>query len=144
MTEKAEKKGYVPINLPEGYEPSELEEYMNDMQKEYFFRKLQQWKKDLYSESEGIVGDLTNVRFADAELGDRVSGEAQTYFRLRQAQRYRKLIKKIDYAIERIENGSYGYCAKTGEEIGLERLKARPVATLSIEAQERREKDEKR
>jgi DnaK suppressor protein len=131
------------IVLPEGYKPSEKEEYMNPMQLEYFKLKLLSWKDELLSESRETLNHLKEENWHEADLNDRASIETDTTIELRTRDRYRKLIDKIDSAIKRIENKEYGYCEETGEEIGLKRLMARPVATLCIEAQERHENYEK-
>lgn len=123
--------------------PSDQEEYMNDKQLEYFKRKLLNWKKDLLSESMETVKHLQEENWNEPDLNDRASTETETHLELRTRDRYRKLIDKIDAALMRIEKKSYGYCDETGEPIGLKRLEARPVATLSIEAQEQHERFEK-
>jgi DnaK suppressor protein len=132
------------IQLPEGYEPSESEEYMNKMQLEYFYRRLEEWKEALCSDSIELVHNLHDVKLNDPDLSDRVSEENQANFELRKGSRCMKLLKKVEDAMRRIENGEYGYCIETGECIGIARLKARPVATLSLEAQQKREKEEGR
>ncbi len=131
------------IELPKDYRPSETEEYMNPQQLEYFRRKLLKWKKDLLSESMQTVENLKEENWNEPDLNDRASIETETTFELRTRDRYRKLIDKIDAALMRIEKGTYGYCDDTGEPIGIKRLEARPVATLSIEAQERHERFER-
>ncbi|RZI47333.1 RNA polymerase-binding protein DksA [Rickettsiales endosymbiont of Peranema trichophorum] len=130
-------------HLEAGYMPSDQEEYMNDKQLEYFKRKLLNWKKDLLSESMETVKHLQEENWNEPDLNDRASTETETHLELRTRDRYRKLIDKIDAALMRIEKKSYGYCDETGEPIGLKRLEARPVATLSIEAQEQHERFEK-
>lgn len=131
------------IVLPEGYVPTENEEYMNPRQLEYFRRKLIEWKEELLNESRETLNHLKEENWNEADLNDRASIETDTTIELRTRDRYRKLIDKIDEALKRIEIGEYGYCEETGEEIGLKRLIARPVATLCIEAQERHENYEK-
>lgn len=131
------------IVLPPDYKPSADEEYMNDMQLEYFRQKLEAWKKSIVSQSVDTLEDLRQGGLNQADEIDRASMETDKSLDLRTKDRIRKLINKIDDALERIEDGSYGYCEETGEPIGLERLEARPVATLSIEAQERHEQMEK-
>lgn len=131
------------IVLPPDYKPSADEEYMNDMQLEYFRQKLEAWKKSIVSQSADTLEDLRQGGLNQADEIDRASMETDKSLDLRTKDRIRKLINKIDDALERIEDGSYGYCEETGEPIGLERLEARPVATLSIEAQERHEQMEK-
>ncbi len=129
--------------LPPDYVPSADEEYMNDMQVEYFRQKLLNWKKSLLSQSQDTLEDLRQGGLNQPDDIDRASLETDKALDLRTKDRARKLISKIDEALKRIEDGTYGYCEETGEPIGLERLEARPVATLSIEAQERHERMEK-
>lgn len=131
------------IILPPDYKPSADEEYMNDMQLEYFRQKLLVWKKSLVEQSQDTLEDLRQGGLNQPDDVDRASLEADKSLDLRTKDRARKLISKIDEALERIEDGSYGYCEETGEPIGLDRLEARPIATLSIEAQERHERMEK-
>ena len=131
------------VDLPHDYKPSESEEYMGSYQLEYFRRKLLKWKADLLSESMQTVEHLKEESWNEPDLNDRASIETETTFELRTRDRYRKLIDKIDAALMRIAKGTYGYCDDTGEPIGVKRLEARPVATLSIEAQERHERFEK-
>ncbi len=131
------------IVLPPDYKPSADEEYMNDMQLEYFRQKLENWKKSIVSQSVDTLEDLRQGGLNQPDEIDRASLETDKSLDLRTKDRIRKLISKIDSALERIEDGTYGYCEETGEPIGLERLEARPVATLSIEAQERHERMEK-
>ena len=131
------------IVLLAGYKPSEKEEYMNPMHLEYFRQKLLAWKDELLDESGETLKHLKEENWNEPDLNDRASIETETTIELRTRDRYRKLIDKIDEALKRIEHGEYGFCEKTGEEIGLKRLEARPVATLCIEAQERHENYEK-
>lgn len=131
------------IVLPPDYKPSADEEYMNEMQLEYFRQKLINWKKSIVSQSVDTLEDLRPGGLSQPDEIDRASLETDKALDLRTKDRIRKLINKIDEALDRIEDGSYGYCEETGEPIGLERLEARPVATLSIEAQERHERMEK-
>ena len=131
------------VTLPPNYKPSEKEEYMNEMQLEYFKQKLLDWRSELMKESETTLQDLKETNLAEADANDRASSETDQSLELRTRDRMRKLIKKINQALDRIEAGTYGYCEETGEPIGLARLEARPVATLSIEAQERHERKEK-
>ena len=131
------------IVLPPDYKPSEDEEYMNDMQLEYFRQKLENWKKSIVSQSVDTLEDLRQGGLNQPDEIDRASMETDNSLDLRTKDRIRKLIAKIDAALDRIEDGTYGYCEETGEPIGLGRLEARPVATLSIEAQERHERMEK-
>jgi len=129
--------------LPDGYEPSENEEFMNDRQREYFRRKLESWKQELIDGASELRESLAGDSETLIEDGDRASTETNLAYELRSKDRARKLVKKIDQALGRISNGTYGYCEETGEPISLGRLKARPVATLSIQAQERHERKEK-
>jgi DnaK suppressor protein len=131
------------IVLPPDYKPTADEEYMNEMQLEYFRKKLEDWKKSIVSQSADTLEDLRQGGLQQPDDIDRASMETDKALDLRTKDRIRKLINKIDEALERIEDGSYGYCEETGEPIGIERLEARPVATLSIEAQERHERLEK-
>ena len=131
------------IVLPPDYKPSADEEYMNEMQLEYFRQKLINWKKSLVSQSNNTLDDLRQGGLNQPDEIDRASLETDKSLDLRTKDRIRKLITKIDEALDRIEDGTYGYCEETGEPIGIDRLEARPVATLSIEAQERHERMEK-
>ena len=131
------------IVLPPDYKPSADEEYMNDMQLEYFRQKLENRKKSIVSQSVDTLADLRQGGLNQPDEIDRASMETEKSLDLRTKDRIRKLISKIDAALDRIEDGTYGYCEETGEPIGLDRLEARPVATLSIEAQERHERMEK-
>ena len=138
-----EKKMETTVILPPDYKPSSDEEYMNELQVEYFRQKLLNWKKSLVNQSEDTLEDLRQGGLNQPDDIDRASLETDKALDLRTKDRARKLISKIDDALARIENGTYGFCEETGEPIGLERLEARPVATLSIEAQERHERMEK-
>ena len=131
------------VILPPDYVPSKKEEYMNEMQLEFFRQKLVDWKKDLLIQSSDTLDDLRQGGLNQPDDIDRASLETDKSLDLRTKDRARKLILKIDQALERIEDGSYGYCEDTGEEIGIDRLIARPIATLCIEAQERHERMEK-
>ncbi len=132
------------IILPPDYHPTEDEEYMNEFQQEYFRQKLLNWKKSLISQSQDTLDELvTQGGLNQPDQNDRASLEADKALELRTRDRARKLISKINEALQRIEDGVYGYCEDTGEPIGIERLEARPIATLSIEAQERHERMEK-
>ena len=125
------------------YRPSEDEPFMNERQREYFRRKLLAWKEDILRESRETLVVLQNDNENLPDLADRASSETDRSIELRARDRQRKLISKIDAALARIEDGSYGYCEETGEPISLKRLDARPIATFSIEAQERHERREK-
>ena len=133
----------TPIILPPDYKPSDKEKYMNELQLEYFRQKLISWKKSLLNQSKDTLDDLRQGGLNQPDQLDRASLEANKALDLRTKDRARKLISKIDSALKRIEDGEYGYCEETGDPIGVERLEARPVATLSIEAQERHERLEK-
>ncbi len=129
--------------LPEGYRPSEDEPYMNPRQTEYFRRKLLRWREDILSGSGSTLRQLQEEENRLADQSDWASAEVQRAVELRTRDRERKLLAKIDAALKRIEDGSYGYCEETNEPIGIKRLEARPIATLSIEAQERHERRER-
>lgn len=130
--------------LPKNYKPTQKEKFMNAKMKEYFRQKLVSWKTDLLKESSQTLNNLQNENEAKPDITDRASEEIDRSFELRTRDRERKLINKIDAALQRIEDGSYGYCDETGDPISVKRLEARPVATLSLEAQEMHEKAEKR
>ncbi|AHE99493.1 RNA polymerase-binding protein DksA [Thioalkalivibrio paradoxus] len=129
---------------PSEYRPSADEPYMNPRQLEYFRRKLQAWREELIAESEETLEHLRTENWQEADPNDRATHESEASLELRTRDRYRKLIGKIDSALRRIDLGEYGYCEETGEPIGLARLEARPIATLSVEAQEAHEHDERR
>lgn len=131
------------VILPPDYRPSADEEYMNEMQLEYFRQKLLNWKKSLIGQATDTLNDLKEGGLNQPDQIDRASLEADKALELRTRDRARKLISKIDEALKRIEDGAYGYCEETGDPIGIERLEVRPVATLSVEAQERHERMEK-
>ena len=130
--------------LPKNYKPTQKEKFMNAKMKEYFKQKLLIWKNELLKESSQTLNNLQNENEAKPDITDRASEEIDRSFELRTRDRERKLINKIDAALQRIEDGSYGYCDETGDPISIKRLEARPVATLSLEAQEMHEKAEKR
>ena len=129
--------------LAEDYRPSDDEPFMNDRQRAYFRRKLLNWKEDIMRQTRETLVGLTEDTGQHADLADRATSETDRSLELRARDRQRKLISKIDSALARIEDGTYGYCVDTGEPIGLKRLDARPIATLSVEAQERHERREK-
>ncbi len=131
------------IILGEGYRPSEDEPFMNERQKDYFRRKLMAWKEEILREASETIQTLQNENDNHPDIADRASSETDRSIELRARDRQRKLISKIDAALARINDGSYGYCEETGEPISLRRLDARPIATLTIEAQERHERREK-
>jgi DnaK suppressor protein len=125
------------------YRPTEKEPFMNERQREYFRAKLLAWKDEILREAKATLLQLQDENQNHPDLADRASSETDRAIELRARDRQRKLIAKIDAAIQRIEDGSYGYCEETGEPISLKRLEARPIATLSVEAQERHEKRER-
>jgi len=131
------------VKLPKGYKPSADEPFMNDMQKEYFRQKLLAWRAELLANSEETLNNLKTGGMTVPDISDRASDEADKALELRTRDRMRKVISKINEALHRIDEGTYGYCEETGEPIGLERLMARPIATMSIEAQERHERLER-
>ncbi len=125
------------IVLPKNYKPSLKEEYMNSQQLEYFRQKLLNWRQELVEESQETINNLRDEVRDVGDEAERATRETENSLELRTRDRYRKLIGKIDQALARIDEGAYGYCEETGEEIGLARLEARPIATLSLDAQER-------
>lgn len=131
------------IFLTEDYRPAEDEPFMNERQLEYFRRKLLTWKQDLLNQSSETIDNLQESARAVPDLADRASEETDRALELRTRDRQRKLVAKIDAALRRIENGEYGYCEVTGEPISLKRLDARPIATMTLEAQERHERRER-
>ncbi len=133
----------MTVTVPPDYRPREKEPFMNPKQLEYFRRKLINWRGELLKESEETLESLQEGGLQEPDLADRASAEMERALELRTRDRARKLIAKIDAAIGRIEDGSYGYCEETGEPITLKRLEARPIATLSVEAQERHERMER-
>ncbi|MBP2147659.1 RNA polymerase-binding protein DksA [Xanthobacter autotrophicus DSM 597] len=133
----------MSIQIDEDYRPREDEPFMNDRQREYFRIKLLRWKDDILKEARETLQHLQDENQNHPDLADRASSETDRSIELRARDRQRKLIAKIDAALLRIEDGSYGYCEDTGEPISLKRLEARPIATLSVEAQERHERRER-
>jgi DnaK suppressor protein len=131
------------VTLPPNYRPKASEPFMNVRQREYFRRKLMKWRDDILREAQETLAHLQQENVAEPDIADRASTESERSIELRTRDRQRKLIAKIDAALRRIEDGSYGYCEETGEPISLKRLEARPIATLSIEAQERHERRER-
>ena len=125
------------------YRPSEKEPFMNERQKEYFRQKLAIWREDILKEAKDTLQHLQDENVNHPDLADRASSETDRAIELRARDRQRKLINKIDAALHRIDDGTYGYCEETGEPIGIKRLEARPIATLSVEAQERHERRER-
>lgn len=143
---KGAKAGVNPtasIVVDDDYRPSEREPFMSERQKEYFRQKLLRWKDDILKESRETLANLQEENQNHPDLADRASSETDRAIELRARDRQRKLIAKIEAAIERIDDGSYGFCEETGEPISLKRLEARPIATLSLEAQERHERRER-
>jgi DnaK suppressor protein len=130
-------------SLDPSYRPSQDEPFMNERQREYFRRKLNAWKDEILRESRETLNQLQSENENHPDIADRASSETDRAIELRARDRQRKLISKIDDALSRIEDGSYGYCEETGEPIALKRLEARPIATLSVEAQERHERNER-
>ena len=131
------------VMIDEGYAPSDAEPFMNDRQREYFRRKLNNWKADILRESQETLAALQTENENHPDVADRASSETDRAIELRARDRQRKLVAKIDAALARLQDGSYGYCEDTGEPIALKRLEARPIATLSLEAQERHERNER-
>ncbi|MBC8337886.1 MAG: RNA polymerase-binding protein DksA [Rhodospirillales bacterium] len=131
------------VTLPPDYRPLAKEPFMNEKMREYFRQKLLHWKSELLNESSSTIQHLQEGGNSESDLADRASVETDRSLELRTRDRARKLITKIDEALERIDNGTYGYCMETDEPISLSRLEARPIATLTIEAQERHERMEK-
>ncbi len=131
------------VQIPEEYRPSEDEPFMNPRQQEYFRNKLMQWRAEILEDASQTIANLQEETIKEPDIADRASTESERALELRTRDRQRKLIGKIDAALRRIDEGLYGYCDETGEPISLKRLEARPVATLSLEAQERHERREK-
>ncbi|MEA3062801.1 MAG: DnaK suppressor protein [Sphingomonadales bacterium] len=129
--------------IADAYRPSANEEFMNPAQLAYFRQKLLNWKDEILRESEGTMAQLKSGPIREADITDRASSETDWAIELRTRDRQRKLISKIDSALRRIESGDYGFCEVTGEPISLARLEARPIATMTIEAQERHERNER-
>ena len=131
------------VTLPQDYRPSDEEAFMNPLQIEYFRQKLLRWRAELLREADGTLASLSEGGIHESDITDRASVETDRALELRTRDRARKLIAKIDQALQRTDSGSYGYCEETADPIGLRRLEARPIATLSIEAQERHERMER-
>ena len=137
-------EGYVAqLELADGYLPTDKDEYMCDEHVEYFRRRIEQWKEELLKESNETIENLRSEARDVSDEAERASRETENTFELRTRDRYRKLLKKVNKALRRIESGDYGYCEETDEEIGLPRLIARPIATMCIDAQERWELKQK-
>jgi DnaK suppressor protein len=139
----AQKNGANIFDKNKPYKPSDKEPFMNDRQREYFRRKLLAWREEILKESKETLAHLQAENENHPDLADRASSETERAIELRARDRQRKLIAKIDAALGRLEDGTYGYCEETGEPIALKRLEARPIATLSVEAQERHERRER-
>jgi len=133
----------MSVTLPRDYRPVESERFMNTKQREYFRQKLLRWRKDLLQETSETLQHLREGGLQAPDITDRASLETDRSLELRTRDRARKLIAKVDEALGRLEDGSYGFCEETSEAIGVRRLEARPIATLSLEAQERHEQREK-
>ncbi len=131
------------VNLPSNYRPSQKEKFMSPRQREFFRQRLQGWRDDILRDAMGTIQNLQDDDGQAPDIADRATTESERSIELRTRDRQRKLVNKINAALERIEDGSYGYCDDTGEPISLKRLEARPIATLSIEAQERHERRER-
>ena len=131
------------VSLPSNYRPTEKEKFMGVRQQQFFRQRLQGWRDEILREAQGTIQNLQEDGGQAPDIADRATTESERSIELRTRDRQRKLVTKIDAALERIEDGSYGYCDDTGEPIGLKRLEARPIATLSIEAQERHERRER-
>ena len=137
------KNGVAVLDKSKAYRPTDKEPFMNERQREYFRKKLLDWKDDILKEAKETLQHLQDENQNHPDLADRASSETDRAIELRARDRQRKLIAKIDEALARIEDGTYGYCEETGEPIALKRLEARPIATLTIEAQERHERRER-
>ena len=133
----------MPPKLPKNYRPSGEEPFMNAKQREYFRQRLLRWRSELLRETNQTLQNLQEDSLQAPDIADRASAETDRAVELRTRDRERKLVQKIDEALKRIEEGEYGYCEESGEPIGLRRLEARPIATLSLEAQERHERLER-
>jgi DnaK suppressor protein len=137
------KNGAMVADKGKPYRPSDKEPFMNERQREYFRQKLLTWKEEILKEARETLAHLQAENENHPDLADRASSETDRAIELRARDRQRKLIAKIDSALSRLEDGTYGYCEETGEPISLKRLEARPIATLSVEAQERHERRER-
>lgn len=131
------------VNLPSNYRPTEREKFMNSKQQEFFRRRLLGWRDEIVRDTKDTIQDLQDDEGQAPDIADRATTESERSIVLRARDRQRKLVAKIDAALDRIDEGSYGFCDDTGEPIGIRRLEARPIATLSIEAQERHERRER-
>ncbi|MDQ4060797.1 MAG: RNA polymerase-binding protein DksA [Pseudomonadota bacterium] len=133
----------MSVAVDTAYKPSDAEPFMNERQREYFRKKLLAWREEILKESKETLQHLQDECLNHPDLADRASSETERAIELRARDRQRKLIAKIDAALQRLDDGTYGYCEETGEPISLRRLDARPIATLSVEAQERHERRER-
>ena len=133
----------MTVTLPPDYKPTKKEDFMNPRQQEYFRQKLISWRNELMKETEETLESLQDGGLQEPDLSDRATAEMERSLELRTRDRARKLVSKIDLALKRLEDGTYGYCEETDEPIGLKRLEARPIATMSLEAQEQHERMEK-
>ncbi len=131
------------VKLPAKYKPTSKEEFMSPRMREYFRRKLETWRHDILDETDATLEKLRLDTSQEPDLGDRAAVESERSVQLRTRDRARKLVSKIEAALQRIDDGSYGYCEETAEPISIRRLEARPIATLSVEAQERHERHER-
>jgi DnaK suppressor protein len=143
VTEKSPATNDFAGELDPDYVPSDAEEFMNDKQLLFFEKALNDWKNEILEESRGTLNNLQDGPIREPDLNDRASSETDWGIELRTRDRQRKLIAKIDAALRRIKEGEYGYCQVTGEPISLARLRARPIATMTLEAQERHERQER-
>lgn len=136
-------KDTASVTLPPDYRPGDDEPFMNAQMRAYFRQKLLHWRAELLKESDSTIRNLQDSPFLEPDIADRASLETDSALELRTRDRERKLIQKINEALQRIEDGEYGYCEETGEPISISRLEARPIATLSLEAQEAHERRER-
>ena len=139
----ADDAGETGLALPAGYRPRETEPFMNDRQRAFFRQKLTAWRNEILEQTRVTLAGLHEDNSQHADITDRATSETDKALELRARDRQRKLVAKIDSALSRLDDGTYGYCEETGEPIGLKRLEARPIATLTLEAQERHERREK-
>ncbi len=145
MSSKSSEKDVEmePILLPDGYAPSQDEEFMNPYQREYFRLKLQKWRTELLDEANQTIANLSTESLHKPDQMDRAQIESNAALDLRTRDRERKLIQKIEAALRRIDDGTYGYCSETDEPISISRLQARPIASMTLHAQERHERMER-
>ncbi len=143
VTAKPQSEPSINSDLDIDYVPNDSEEFMNPNQLRYFEAKLNEWRSEILEESRGTLNQLQDAPIREPDLNDRASSETDWSIELRTRDRQRKLVSKIEAALRRIEEGEYGYCQVTGEPISLARLRARPIATMTLEAQERHERQER-